>query len=56
MHPSLFSFRLTIGVKILRLMGWKDGQGVGPRLKRKKKAKPSECFVCIYRKKQILLF
>ncbi|KAL5021338.1 hypothetical protein ScPMuIL_000493 [Solemya velum] len=32
--------RLTIGVKILRLMGWKDGQGVGPRLKRKKKAKP----------------
>nr|XP_055061856.1 G patch domain-containing protein 1 isoform X1 [Misgurnus anguillicaudatus] len=27
--------RSSIGVQLLRKMGWKDGQGVGPRLKRK---------------------
>ncbi|XP_051576587.1 G patch domain-containing protein 1-like isoform X1 [Myxocyprinus asiaticus] len=27
--------RSSIGVHLLRKMGWKDGQGVGPRLKRK---------------------
>nr|XP_033797961.1 G patch domain-containing protein 1 isoform X3 [Geotrypetes seraphini] len=27
--------RLTIGVELLRKMGWKEGQGVGPRTKRK---------------------
>lgn len=27
--------RSSIGVELLRKMGWKDGQGVGPRLKRK---------------------
>nr|XP_020458272.1 G patch domain-containing protein 1 isoform X2 [Monopterus albus] len=27
--------RLSIGVELLRKMGWKDGQGVGPRVKRK---------------------
>ncbi|XP_041839846.1 G patch domain-containing protein 1 isoform X2 [Melanotaenia boesemani] len=27
--------RLSIGVELLRRMGWKEGQGVGPRMKRK---------------------
>lgn len=27
--------RLTVAVRLLRLMGWKEGQGVGPRTKRK---------------------
>ena len=25
----------TVGVKMLRKMGWRDGQGVGPKIKRK---------------------
>uniref|UniRef100_A0A8C2DRJ3 G patch domain containing 1 n=1 Tax=Cyprinus carpio TaxID=7962 RepID=A0A8C2DRJ3_CYPCA len=29
--------RSSIGVELLRKMGWKDGQGVGPRLKRKQR-------------------
>jgi hypothetical protein len=28
-----------MGIKLLRKMGWKEGQGVGPREKRKKKKK-----------------
>ncbi|XP_028665890.2 G patch domain-containing protein 1 isoform X1 [Erpetoichthys calabaricus] len=27
--------RISIGVKLLRKMGWKEGQGIGPRVKRK---------------------
>ncbi|ESO90331.1 hypothetical protein LOTGIDRAFT_218024, partial [Lottia gigantea] len=30
---------LPIGIKLLRKMGWKEGQGVGPRLSRKMKKK-----------------
>ena len=30
--------RLTIGVKLLRKMGWKEGQGMGPRYDKKAKA------------------
>ncbi|XP_052215401.1 G patch domain-containing protein 1-like isoform X1 [Dreissena polymorpha] len=29
--------RVTIGVKLLRKMGWKEGQGIGPRISRKQK-------------------
>ncbi|XP_046752657.1 G patch domain-containing protein 1 homolog [Diprion similis] len=29
----------TVGVKLLKQMGWKPGQGVGPRLSKKEKAK-----------------
>ncbi|KAL8590611.1 hypothetical protein ACOMHN_011047 [Nucella lapillus] len=29
--------RLPIGIKLLRKMGWKEGQGVGPRVKKKTK-------------------
>ena len=25
----------TIGVRMLRKMGWREGQGIGPRIKRK---------------------
>uniref|UniRef100_UPI00398ECF7C G patch domain-containing protein 1 n=1 Tax=Pristiophorus japonicus TaxID=55135 RepID=UPI00398ECF7C len=28
-------WRITIGVQLLRRMGWKEGQGLGPRVKRK---------------------
>lgn len=31
--------RLTIGIKLLRDLGWKEGQGIGPRVKRKVKRK-----------------
>ncbi|NXB09497.1 GPTC1 protein, partial [Cnemophilus loriae] len=27
--------KITVGVELLRKMGWKDGQGIGPRVKRK---------------------
>lgn len=30
--------RLTIGVKLLRKMGWKEGQGLGPRYEKKAKS------------------
>ena len=33
----MFSFsRISAAVKLLRLMGWKHGQGIGPRVKRKR--------------------
>ncbi|XP_050971978.1 G patch domain-containing protein 1 isoform X1 [Labeo rohita] len=34
--------RSSIGVELLRKMGWKDGQGVGPRLKRKQRKQNSD--------------
>ncbi|XP_062817762.1 G patch domain-containing protein 1 isoform X3 [Anolis carolinensis] len=41
--------KITIGVDLLRKMGWKDGQGVGPRVKRKpQKQKPVADPVKIY--------
>ena len=39
-HPSIckpFPFSLPIGVQLLRGLGWKDGQGIGPRVKKRKK-------------------
>lgn len=33
---ALLTFvRSSIGVELLRRMGWREGQGVGPRVKRK---------------------
>ncbi|TTK32048.1 G patch domain-containing protein 1 [Bagarius yarrelli] len=32
--PARYSHLSSIGVELLRKMGWKDGQGVGPRVKR----------------------
>lgn len=38
-----FLLRITIGVELLRKMGWKDGQGIGPRVKRKpRRQKPGK--------------
>lgn len=46
--------RNTIGVKMLRKMGWREGQGVGPKIKRKlrrlkkKIAHGLFCFFTVY--------
>lgn len=32
----------SIGKKLLRSMGWKDGQGIGPRVKRAADAPPAK--------------
>lgn len=42
--------RNTIGVKMLKKMGWREGQGVGPKIKRKlrklkKKISNGFCFI-----------
>ncbi|XP_076469895.1 G patch domain-containing protein 1-like [Babylonia areolata] len=34
--------RLPIGIRLLRKMGWKEGQGIGPRVKIKKKKKKKQ--------------
>lgn len=31
----IYSSRSSIGIKLLKKMGWKEGQGVGPRVKRR---------------------
>ena len=36
-------FRLSIGVKLLRKMGWKEGQGLGPRISKKQRKLQSKC-------------
>lgn len=33
--------RMTIGVKLLKKMGWKEGQGIGPRVRHSSKKKVS---------------
>ncbi|XP_068117508.1 G patch domain-containing protein 1 [Hyperolius riggenbachi] len=33
--------KITVGVQLLRQMGWKEGQGVGPRIKRKARKQDS---------------
>ncbi|XP_019391388.1 PREDICTED: G patch domain-containing protein 1 [Crocodylus porosus] len=40
--------RITIGVELLRKMGWKEGQGVGPRVKRKPNKQQLDPTVKIY--------
>ncbi|XP_062997000.1 G patch domain-containing protein 1 [Elgaria multicarinata webbii] len=40
--------KITIGVDLLRKMGWKEGQGVGPRVKRKPRKQKTEPEVKIY--------
>ncbi|XP_066510222.1 G patch domain-containing protein 1-like [Hoplias malabaricus] len=34
--------RSSIGVQLLRRMGWKDGQGIGPRLKRRQRKQDTD--------------
>ncbi|MEQ2170647.1 G patch domain-containing protein 1 [Goodea atripinnis] len=41
--------RLSIGIELLRKMGWKEGQGIGPRVKRKPRRQlkgPSKVYSC----------
>ncbi|XP_061450252.1 G patch domain-containing protein 1 [Rhineura floridana] len=40
--------KITIGVDLLRKMGWKEGQGVGPRVKRKPRKQKPDPEVKIY--------
>ncbi|XP_026531720.1 G patch domain-containing protein 1 isoform X2 [Notechis scutatus] len=40
--------KITIGIDLLRKMGWKEGQGVGPRVKRKPRKQKPEPGVKIY--------
>ncbi|XP_070616414.1 G patch domain-containing protein 1 [Erythrolamprus reginae] len=40
--------KITIGIDLLRKMGWKEGQGVGPRVKRKPRQQKPEPGVKIY--------
>nr|XP_014348561.1 PREDICTED: G patch domain-containing protein 1 isoform X1 [Latimeria chalumnae] len=40
--------RVSIGVQLLRKMGWKEGQGVGPRVKRKPRRQRADPLVKIY--------
>ncbi|NWW92776.1 GPTC1 protein, partial [Rhynochetos jubatus] len=40
--------KITIGVELLRKMGWKEGQGIGPRVKRKPRRQKPDPAVKIY--------
>ncbi|KAG9341985.1 hypothetical protein JZ751_018302 [Albula glossodonta] len=40
--------RTSVGVELLRKMGWKEGQGVGPRLKRKPAKQKTDTGVRMY--------
>ncbi|KAM4614409.1 G patch domain-containing protein 1 [Discoglossus pictus] len=40
--------KITIGVQLLRQMGWKEGQGVGPRTKRKAQKQKRETALKVY--------
>ncbi|XP_051485528.1 G patch domain-containing protein 1 isoform X1 [Apus apus] len=40
--------KITIGVELLRKMGWKEGQGIGPRVKRKPRRQEPDPAVKVY--------
>ena len=41
-------FRITVGVRLLRKMGWKEGQGLGPRMTKKQKRSKKMIFnICM---------
>ncbi|NXU53340.1 GPTC1 protein, partial [Turnix velox] len=40
--------KITVGVELLRKMGWKEGQGVGPRMKRKPRRQKPDPAVKVY--------
>ncbi|XP_078524665.1 G patch domain-containing protein 1 isoform X1 [Lissotriton helveticus] len=42
LQDLIASTRISIGVQLLRQMGWKEGQGVGPRVKRKPRRQRSD--------------
>ena len=37
LHTFPLSSSMTMGIRLLRKLGWRDGQGVGPRIRKKKK-------------------
>ncbi|NXG91606.1 GPTC1 protein, partial [Stercorarius parasiticus] len=40
--------KITVGVELLRKMGWKEGQGIGPRVKRKPRRQKPDPAVKVY--------
>ncbi|XP_043937528.1 G patch domain-containing protein 1 [Protopterus annectens] len=40
--------KISIGIKLLRKMGWKEGQGIGPRVKRRSRKQEPDPGVKIY--------
>ncbi|NXN13714.1 GPTC1 protein, partial [Indicator maculatus] len=40
--------KITVGVELLRKMGWKEGQGIGPRIKRKPRRQKPDPAVKVY--------
>ncbi|NXE21566.1 GPTC1 protein, partial [Ardeotis kori] len=40
--------KITVGVELLRKMGWKEGQGIGPRVKRKPRRQKPDPTVKVY--------
>ncbi|NWS36787.1 GPTC1 protein, partial [Polioptila caerulea] len=40
--------KITVGVELLRKMGWKEGQGIGPRVKRKPRRQKPDPTLKIY--------
>ncbi|XP_054026086.1 G patch domain-containing protein 1 [Dryobates pubescens] len=40
--------KITVGVELLRKMGWKEGQGIGPRIKRKPRRQKPDPTVKVY--------
>ncbi|XP_059849340.1 G patch domain-containing protein 1 isoform X2 [Hypanus sabinus] len=40
--------KITIGMQLLRKMGWKEGQGLGPRVKRKAQRQQTDTGVKVY--------
>ncbi|NXH20371.1 GPTC1 protein, partial [Bucco capensis] len=40
--------KITVGVELLRKMGWKEGQGIGPRVKRKPRRQKPDPGVKVY--------
>lgn len=48
-HTVYSSFSSSIGAQILKKMGWREGQGVGPRIRKYKKMSKGMCFDdCIF--------
>lgn len=41
-HHYFYIFRERVGVMLLKKMGWKPGQGIGPRLTKKEKKQKSK--------------
>lgn len=47
-HLCKILLRITIGIDLLQKMGWKEGQGIGPRVKRKPRRQKRGMFPLMY--------